>query len=94
MWTFLDKKGNSNTLERIQPIDKFLELLGKEKIECILADREFIGEEWFNYLNNIARVNFRIRIKNSEYINKKNGKKAFVKKFLSKYKNSRKENIK
>lgn len=82
MWTFLDKKGNSNTLERIQLIDKFLELFGKEKIECILADREFIGEEWFNYLNNIARVNFRIRIKNSEYINKKNGKKAFVKNFF------------
>ena len=39
----LDKKGNSNTDERIQLINRFIELFGVEKIDGYLADREFIG---------------------------------------------------
>jgi len=93
MWTFLDKQGNSNTCERIQIIEKFIELFGKEKIDCILADREFIGEAWFEYLINKIDVKFRIRIKNCEYINKKNGKHAYVKNFFRNIKNHEKKTL-
>lgn len=81
IWTMLDKRGNSNTSERIKLIEEFIFLFGKEKIDCLLADREFIGEEWFNYLikNNIS---FRIRLKNTEYINKTNGQRAYIKNFF------------
>ena len=37
-----DKKGNSNTDERIALIKRFLKQFGKENIEGILADREFV----------------------------------------------------
>ncbi len=81
IWTMLDKRGNSNTCERIKLIEKFIFLFGKEKIDCLVADREFIGEEWFDYLLN-NKISFRIRIKNTEYINKTNGQRAYVKNFF------------
>jgi len=31
-------------------MQKFINIFGKEKIKALLADREFIGKEWFNYL--------------------------------------------
>ena len=36
----LDKKGNSDTSERIQLIDYFLEGFGRKKIAGLLGDRE------------------------------------------------------
>lgn len=67
MWKFLDKKGNSNTTERIELLERFKELFSFYKIEFLTADREFIGEEWLHYLldNNI---HFRIRIRNNTKI--------------------------
>ncbi len=49
-WMLLPKRGNSNTEERIVLIQKFIDHFGKDKIAGILADREFIGDEWFNWL--------------------------------------------
>jgi hypothetical protein len=50
-WLFLHKKGNANTKERIELIDKFIRVFGVEKIDRLLGDREFIGETWFAYLD-------------------------------------------
>jgi hypothetical protein len=44
-WTFLPKKGNSNTHERLVLLNKFLAVFGTHKIDCLLAAREFIGEQ-------------------------------------------------
>jgi Transposase DDE domain len=61
-WLFLDKKGNSNTQERLQLIDRFLALFTANKIQSLLCDREFIGIDWLNGL--IKRsIPFCIRIK-------------------------------
>jgi len=49
-WYLLDKRGNSNYEERIKIIEDFIELFGKEKIEVLVADREFVGKEWFKWL--------------------------------------------
>ena len=37
----------SNTQERIELLGQFLKVLGSDKIDCLVADREFIGAEWF-----------------------------------------------
>lgn len=50
MWSCLKKRGNSNTLERIDLIKHILLLIGPENIDCLLADREFIGGEWVQWL--------------------------------------------
>lgn len=49
-WTCLDKRGNSNTAERIELLDAFISLFGQKRVKYLLADREFVGEEWFKYL--------------------------------------------
>lgn len=62
---FLDNNsGNSNTGERIAVFEKLVSLLGTDRINSICADREFIGEDWFNYLIK-SRIKFFIRVPKS-----------------------------
>lgn len=60
-WMFLDKKGNSNTAERITLINQFLSVFSVAHIKYLTADREFKGIEWISYLNS-QHIPFRIRI--------------------------------
>jgi len=72
LWLFLPKKGNANTKERMQLIDKFIEIFGVEKIDCLLGDRECIGETWFAYLPT-HRIKFCLRIKSDRNLSRTNG---------------------
>ena len=74
---FYTKRGNSNTAERIAIIDRFIKVFGVDKIEVLTADREFIGEKWFEYLNKKG-IKFCIREKQDKIINYK-GKKTEIK---------------
>lgn len=49
-WYLLDKKGNSNYSERIKIIEDFIEVFGVDKIKVLVADREFVGKQWFKWL--------------------------------------------
>ena len=62
LWTPLDKRGNSATDERVALLRRYLELFGASTIRRLLADREFVGREWLEFLceNNI---DFAIRLK-------------------------------
>lgn len=60
LWTVLEKKGCSNTEERRELMERYVRLFGKETLDFVTADREFIGNEWFGYLQN-ARLPFRLR---------------------------------
>lgn len=62
MWVLLDHAGNSATGMGIALMDRYLRLFGAASIEALLADREFIGAEWMEFLieNNIP---FAIRLK-------------------------------
>lgn len=62
IWILLPKRGNSNTKERIELIDLFIKIFGVKIIQCLTADREFIGKKWFSYLIEKG-ILFRIRIK-------------------------------
>ena len=70
----LDKKGNSSTTERKKLIEQILAIIPKDMIEVILADREFVGEEWLKYLFKES-IPFAIRMKKSEQIRHPNGGK-------------------
>lgn len=64
-WEELDKKGHSNFKERkrvIREASKTLNLSGL----VLLADREYIGRDWFNYLTN-KKIGFIIRLKAKTY---------------------------
>ncbi len=69
-WLELDKNGGcSNNNERQQLLDMFINDLGVEIIDHIVADREFVGKSWFNYLND-NKIPFVIRIKQNMVLNK------------------------
>jgi transposase len=62
LFSMLPKRGNSNSQERIDLISRFGHLFGFDIIEAIVADREFVGDKWFEYLNkNQIRYYIRIR---------------------------------
>ena len=62
LWTLLNKRGNSDTKERIALIQRFIAIFGKDRIVNVFADREFIGEQWFTWLIE-QDINFCIRVK-------------------------------
>ncbi len=62
VWTFLAKPGNSSSSEGIDLLQSFFKLVEPKDISFFLADREFIGHDWFNYLDK-RRVAFAIRIR-------------------------------
>jgi len=62
-WSLLvNQGGNSSTQDRIDILQRFLAVFGTARIDCLVADREFIGKAWFAYLRSEG-VRFRIRIK-------------------------------
>lgn len=64
MFKMLDKRGNSDTEERIDLIKKYIEWFGKQSIDCLLADREFVGGKWLEFLND-ENIRYYIRIRNN-----------------------------
>lgn len=72
-WTCLEKRGNSNTAERIELLNAFILLFGQKRVKYLLADREFVGEEWFKYLVK-RKIPFYIRIRENFYLYDFDGK--------------------
>lgn len=62
----LDKKGNSNTDERIELLEEFFAVFPDAEVDYITADREFLGQNWFEYLLEQVYLEFRIRIHESD----------------------------
>jgi len=67
VFDLLDKKGNSNTAERIALMKKLFRVVPKKQILAFCADREFIGEKWYKFLIN-NNIPFYIRIKKDHRI--------------------------
>lgn len=61
-WILLPHQGNSKTACRIDLVEMLLLIVPLNRIKFLLADREFIGIEWFQYLSERG-VPFCIRIK-------------------------------
>lgn len=67
VWTLLGKSGISNTLERQALLERLLTIIPADRIEAVLADREFIGEGWFTTLKSRG-VPFVIRIRKNAHV--------------------------
>lgn len=68
---FLDNKGgNSATNDRIDLIQECLNLVGADRIKHLIADREFIGNQWFVWLKE-KKIPFCIRLPKSHLIKMK-----------------------
>ena len=47
--------------------ERFIRLFGADCIDCLVADREFIGKEWTGWLNS-RRIRYYIRIRQNFWI--------------------------
>jgi len=63
LWFTMDKGGNSNADERIGLLKKVISKIGKDRIKSFVADREFIGKKWLNFLYQ-QKIPFVIRVRN------------------------------
>lgn len=75
LWTILEKKGCSDTTERIALMKEFGRIFGYHSISYLCADREFIGKDWFAYLRSVE-VDFRIRVRENTKV--RNGRGQVV----------------
>lgn len=74
LWTVLEKKGCSDTAERIHLLEKYLKLVGRDSIGFVTADREFISRDWFRYLLR-EKISFRLRIRENLKVTTARGNK-------------------
>ena len=79
LWTFLgNKRGNSDQTERIALINRYIDLFGIHTIDFLTADREFIGQQWWQFLiDHQIRFFIRMRENMQVYIPAKGMTKAF-----------------
>lgn len=77
VWLALDKAGNSSTDERILIMEIFLQLFGKEKIERLVADREFVGKDWLCWLREQG-IHFNLRVRENFQVTNGRGQPVSV----------------
>jgi len=72
LWHVLDRAGASSTAQRKALLERFIALFGKGSIKLLLADREFNGNKWFEFLveNDIP---FAIRVSGSLIVHLEDG---------------------
>jgi hypothetical protein len=72
LWTILEKKGCSDTQERIALVKEFGRIFGYRAVSYLCADREFIGKDWFAWLRSVD-MDFRIRVRENTKISNGRG---------------------
>ena len=73
VWTMLCKKGNYNSDERMDLLDRFYQIFPNTQVAYLTGDREFVGKRWFTYLLIEPTIPLRLRIRHSDRIS--DGKK-------------------
>jgi Transposase DDE domain len=70
-WISLNKRGNSSLNERVVLVDKLIKLIKFFNFKhemVLLGDREFVGDEWFEYLHS-KHITFVMRLRINMYKN-------------------------
>lgn len=73
LWDLLPKKGNSNYSERLSLMRRFTQNFPSLEIECLLMDREFVGEDWLKWLD-AQGIRFIVRAKKNFVVASYKGK--------------------
>jgi Transposase DDE domain len=81
IWQVLPVTGNSHTVERIALLEIFIELFGKERLGCLLGDREFIGKDWLRWLRR-EQINFHLRVRENFRVTNARGQVVAVKRLF------------
>ena len=76
-----NNSGNSHTTDRIALLEKIIQGIGKQRIEMLIMDREFIGSNWLLWLKK-EKIPFCVRVPKSHKITFKDGRCMTVKQWL------------
>jgi len=79
LWDLLPKKGNSNYNERLSLMRRFTQNFPSLEVECLLMDREFIGEDWLKWLD-AQGIRFIVRAKKNFVVASHKGKNIPIRK--------------
>ena len=83
------KQGNSKTSQRIGILKKVFKLLKAPQIKCLIMDKEFIGQEWLQWLDR-KQIAYIVRIKDNTLVNERLRVRKYRRKLSSKkFKNRR-----
>ena len=84
MWSVLDNDGGgSDTAARVRLMQRYLAIFGAASIRLLLADREFVGVEWMNFLNE-NNISFAIRMKEKLVVTTEDGRRLALGSLLRK----------
>jgi hypothetical protein len=84
IWTVLDNRGGtSDSGDRIALMQRYLAIFGAASIRLLLADREFIGLEWMDFLNK-NNIPFAIRMKEKLIVVTEDGRRLSLGSLLRK----------
>jgi hypothetical protein len=61
LWWMLNKKGNSNSDERVRLVEQFCHIFPAAQVGYLCGDREFVGQAWLRYLLLEPSMPFRLR---------------------------------
>ena len=67
LFSLMPERGNSNRMERRDIMERFIRQFGNECIDCLVADREFVGKDWIGWLNR-NRIRYYIRIRQNFWL--------------------------
>lgn len=73
LWSLIGHQGHSDTQQRIDLMQRYLALFGADTIDLLLADREFVGARWMDFLNE-NNVPFAIRVREDMTVTLADGK--------------------
>jgi len=76
LYKLMDKRGNSQTKERIDMVNRFIRLFGRKALKNLVADREFVGGKWMEYLN-FNNIEYHIRIRDNFWVKDPRTSKEF-----------------
>ena len=84
IWSVLDNNGGtSDSGERIALMRRYLAIFGAASVRLLLADREFIGLEWMDFLNK-NNIPFAIRMKEKLIVATEDGRRLALGSLLRK----------
>ena len=70
----LDKRGNRNSSERMDLLERFERVFPNIQMHCLSGDREFAGREWCRFLLVPDAMPFQLRLRHSDRISSRSGK--------------------
>ena len=84
MWSVLDNDGgSSDTAARVRLMQRYLAIFGAASIRLLLADREFVGLEWMDFLNE-NNISFAMRMKEKLVVTTEDGRRLALGSLLRK----------